>query len=836
MADHDPVSGAAGDRSNALSEEVRRALEQGDAHFAKQRYRAAIQTWSAALEGGQDGAKLNEAERAELHDRIASAYFARSQLSIGSRASKKSLKRGLERLEEAVRWNPQNALYTFETARCHWRLEARERALLLFEMALLCPGATPEMRYYTAVAQLRSGEPKKALKTLSKRPSGKEWQRRRHDWVLLEACAIGASSTPNAALVHLMEQAAKEPDNTWIGHILKLAVSAQPSEELCTHLSTVVQACEASEGVSTAATAKLQRLLGDMQAILGNDDDAIAWWRRTAELQGGQDEAQKICATCERRALEALEARDLEAAFRWCRIGLETTPDEPNLKRLHELLQLHTAEVHWDQGDSAKAIGVWRDLMEGHNALDASWNVAVASELANDLEQAVTAWTHVLDIAESMKVAQGRTAAIRAACLQVQLGENAGARALVHRAPSTDGEEPWAPRLRVTLSLLADPPNEAAQVLERALTTAPDDAEMLTTLAAVYDASDAPLEDKIARWRAALVRSDEDWVRDAWRLRTLELGRQKWQSGDLDKAMDVFASLLLDNRSEPDGWIWCGTIHLQRGDVERAGVCFDQALSFSSQTADPLVQIGGCYLMASREKEAHEYFRRAQQAEPSAATDMKIAEVCVEVGRKDVAFTFLTEAVNHSETHSPQLYRIAQILVEIREGHQLIPLLESVAQVIDKPYRMEYLIAIEHILSSDWQAAPAALDRVHEAAVAHEDAALVEDILFTERALILFLTTGSIDRNEVANRMRQAVKRWIGEEPVNTYEAPIERIRRQAQSLLVETVNEVLSQSPQMRRTTQERPEAKTQLNLPSFSQPFHVDALAPDSIDKVTA
>lgn len=833
MAEHDADSGVNEKRPAQPSEEVRRALEQGDSQYSKGRYRAAIQTWSSVLDNSGETGELSAADQKALHTRIAKAYFARGQLSLGERASKKVLRRGLSRLEEAVRWEPHNALYTFETARCHWRLDERERALLLFEMALLCPGATANMRYYTALAQLLGGKAQKALATLSKRPLEDDWPKLKRPWVRLEACATAASSDPNMALAHLVEHAKSDLSEEWVDDIVKLASTATPNTDLCALLADLAQRVD---DASNANKAKLARLLGDMHASLGDDDDAIAWWRQAYTMQQEQEESVKICAMCERRALSALKNQELETAFHWCRLGLDAAPDEPNLRRLHHLLQLQSAEILWDKGEQDEAVSRWRSLMTNDDSLEASWNVAIAAEQSDDPDQASEAWARVLTIAESSKQPSVvRLAAIRAACLHVQRDDTDQARALLNRSAPSDGEDSFAPRLLTLLSLVSDPVKDAATTLERARAAAPEDAEVLVSLAAVYDESDASLEAKIVRWRAALDESDEDWVRDAWRKRTLDLGLHHWQSGDLDKAMDVFASLLLDNRSEPDGWIWCGTIHLQRGDAQRASVCFKQALAFAPDTSDPLVKIGGCYLMSNTEQEAEEYFRKAQSTEPSISTDLRIAEVCVEIGRKDVAFRYLAEAVDHSTSHSPELYRIAQALTDIRADNDLTPLLEKLSKVIDRPYRMEFLLAMVRILSSDLQSAPDALDRVRQAAVEQGDTAVVDDVHYAERALILLLTNGNIDQKEIAERMRAATRRWVGEEQSGEDEAPIERIRRRALGRLQETVKDVLSKRPNLWRMDREQPEPRIQLNLPTFSQPLQVGALVPKSIGRIS-
>ena len=819
-----------------LSAEVADALQRGRAHAERGRYRSAIETWRTVYERRAADQSLTDAERRTLQRQIAAAFYARSQLSVGRRAGPKSWRQALQRLGEALNWDPDCALYAFEAGRCHWHLGQREQALALFAQALAGRGATSEMRYYTALAQFHAGSPQDALRTLSTGPATEESPAFLRAWRRLQAHAMAAAGDPVGAVARLSAWAESDPTAQWIGDTLVLARSTQPTPELCRAVAALYTAVRPL-GQRSSDAAALAELLGDMHIQLGDEEGALQWWTESLELRASDACAGKICALCERKALAALASSDFDTGLGWCATGLKVRPSQSVLRRLQRQLKLRQAQSLWEAARVDEAIALWNELTARDQLVDAAWNVALAWEAAGEPRQAADAWRRVAALAQKEEPGvTERQASLRAAAHRITLEEYAEARVDLERAAAGAGADPRAMRLLALTALLDGEPKQAAELLERAVAAAPSDPELLVSLAAAYDETDAPTAKKIERWRAAMAAIDEPWVREAWRRRTLDLGMQAWQENDLDRAMDIFAGLLFDNRHEPDGWIWCGTIHLQRGSAERAAVCFEHALAADPST-ETLIKIGGCYLMSGLEKEAEAYFAQAASSAPGPATELRIAEVCREVGNNEFAFDHLTSAVERTAQHGPHLYRIVQLLVDVREGHDLEPLFAKIARIIDKPYRIKFLIGAEKIWRSEWSQVQKIFAEVRKEAEADGDHPLLEDLRYVEKAMILVLTTGSVDYEEFAERIKRAAHRYAqGVSSEAEQESPLAIVRKTTARRLAESAREILAETLALREAASQTPEPELPWAPLDFGKKPDWNRLIPAQIEPVKA
>lgn len=832
MADEGRGPQVTKDDAAPITEEFQHLLERGDALCEKGRYRSAIELWRQALDA-LPGGEMPPAFEKTLHARIARAYFDRSQLSLGERATEKVLRRGLGRLEEALQWDPNNAHYLFEAGRTHWRLGEHARARELLEEAAKAPGATPLMRYYAAVAQLHAGEPQAALEGLSQRPSfdSESSSTLALDWIRTEAYATAAAGDPARAVSLLTE--AGLPVQRVMQDVESLLRAAEPSGELCAAASAFYRRLESQPQDSRA---RLASLLGDLHAACNDIDSAITWWRQAHQLSPGEEVIQRLEWACERRVAEAIEAGNVDEGVHWCKVALEMSPNHPTLKQMKQSLRLLTAYAHWEKGEMDEALAVWHETATAEHSVDAAWNTAVAQELAQDHSRAVDAWINVATLAqESNEPRLVQHAAFRAGCLALRGGDVERAHSLWQKAASVESDDSKAHRLLALLALSGEPNSSAVNTLEQAHAKFPTDPIIAVALAAVHDQSDASLQSKIERWQTALSLSQEKaWIWDAWRKRTLELGLQAWQNGALDQAMSIFSKILLEDRFDPDGWIWCGTIHLQLGNEELATVCFDNAISTDPNDAGIYVKIGGCYLMSGREDEAHAFFAKAKEADPSPATNLRIAEVCVEIGRGDWAYNHLSEAIRHCESHSPELYRIIQLLQDVGEGHDLRPQLEAIAKVIDRPHRVEFLIGVEQIWASQWNEALATLERVRQAAHPHNDEALQEDVRHAEKTMILLLTTGQVDPEASRERLRKATKRWVDEGMTDDVDTPLTHARTRAEEHLAKAVEEHLSTPPKVREAHHDASQPTAGVALVQFGKGLDLKRLIPMTIPSV--
>ncbi|HEY8497379.1 MAG TPA: hypothetical protein VIK98_10165 [Limnochordales bacterium] len=70
---------------------------------------------------------------------------------------------------------------------------------------------------------------------------------------------------------------------------------------------------------------------------------------------------------------------------------------------------------------------------------------------------------------------------------------------------------------------------------------------------------------------------EDQWGLERWKRWMMRLGQEAMAQGRLRQALLQFVSLLLRRPDDADGWRWCGRVHAELGDADRASDCLAQA-------------------------------------------------------------------------------------------------------------------------------------------------------------------------------------------------------------------------------------------------------------------
>lgn len=730
------------------------AIAEGDDLYQRGEYRAAIRKWQGVLETEE----LTSGQKEEVSRRIASAYHQRALLSLNDRPLKKNLSRAMTRLQEALRWDADNAYILFDMGRCYLKQGDLEEAEAYMERALHGRGADERIAYHAAALKVRLGRANEALRLIE------EWRERGKGvpegaWMRLRALATAASGRVEEALALLEAPPAGITKEVWLRDIQALCLAAMPSKALGERLETIRDEL-ASAGRMGATERNLVRLLGEVYCALGEDEKAVAVWLEASDARDGEH-AARVVSLCERRVVAALREGDYDTAERWCARMVEVSKGDPGILELVARTYLLKGNALWQAGKREGAVEAWRRSSDIQPSLAAAWNLAAAASAAGDWQAAADRWKSVWELAS----ARGDGERARAAALQrsralLQQGEPKGIEEALEGVIRQNAD-PSLVKLLGFYLLSTGEYARAVDLFRRLLPEHESDPDVAAGLAMGYDLAGASLETRHEQWEKVVSLRREEEFLDRWRTLTLELAVRTWQAEDRPRAMRLFANLLLRNRDDVDGWVWCGLLHLEQENEKKASDCFDEAIRINPDSAETWIKIGGCYLMTGRQETAEEYFAKACAISPGPGTHLRIAEVCVEVGRQDLAFIHLREGILCCKGPTPDFYRILRLIIEVSSDDQVRSIVEESARVVPESNLVRVLTAVEHLKASEWKAAQEALHQAGKEAASSGDAGTLADVEYFSRALILAMTVGEIQRQEFDRRVVTMVDRWV---------------------------------------------------------------------------
>lgn len=731
------------------------AVAVGDGLYQRGEFRAAIRKWQGILESEE----LTPGQQEQIRRRIAAANHQRALLSMNQKPSRKSLEQALTRLEEALRWDRESAPILFEMGRCHLRRGDLEQAEVYFERAMRGRGADDRIAYHAAALKVRLGRPGEALRILEEwTPGGSAVSEGR--WTRLKALAAAASGRVEEALALLRTAPPGIAKEAWLRDVQALTLAARPGKALCERLEAIRgELSEDGETMSPAERSFL-RLLGDIYGALGEDEKAVATWLEAAEGREGEH-ASRVLGLCERRVLEALREGDYEGAEQWCSRMVEATKADPAVLELVARTYLLKGNALWQLGKREEAAEAWRRSCDVRPGIEAAWNLAVAASAAGDWATAAECWRSVWELASGRGEAdRARAAAMQRARALFYLGDAKGMQEALETVVK-HRPDPDLTKLLAFHSLAVGEYSRAVDLFKRLLPEHDSDADVQAGLAMAYDLTGADLETSLLQWEKAVALCDDETLVDRWRTLTLAHAMRTWQAEDSARAMRLFANLLLRNPGDVDGWIWCGMLHLEREDEKKAAACFEEAIRIDPNSTSTLIKIGGCYLKSGRQEEAEAYFSRACAISAGPPVRLRIAEVCVDVGRDDLAAAHLCEGIAACKGPTPDFYRMIRLIIRVRGEDQIRSLIEEAAKVVPESNLVRILGAVQHLKAFEWRAALEALRAAQAEADSSGDAATRDDVEYLSKVLILSMTVGEIDRQEFDRRIVAMVDRWV---------------------------------------------------------------------------
>lgn len=797
------------------------AVAEGDSLYQRGEYRAAIRKWQGILETEE----LTSGQKEEVRQRIASAFYQRALLSMNEKPTRKSLARAMTRLQEALQWDDQNALILYDLGRCYLRQGDLEQAHAYIERAAKGRGADEAITYHAAALKVRLGRAEETLRLLEEGTEGGK-SIPKGSWVRLKALATAAAGRIDEALALLEEPPQGVAKEVWLRDVQALALAAKPTKAVCERLEGVRRVLSAQERMGPDERNTL-RILGDVYSVLGDDENAVAAWLEAAEAREGEPSA-RVVSLCERRAIDALKAGDYESAERWCSRMVEVSKSDPAILELVARTYLLKGNELWHAGRKEEAIEAWRRSLDVRPTIAAAWNLAVAASAEGDWTVAAESWRSVWELASNKGESdRARTAAVQRARALLQRGDPKGTEEALEAVVKQNPDATLVKLLGFHL-LSQGEYARAVDVFKRLDPEHGGDPDVATGLAMAYDLAGANLETRVEQWeRAVAVRDDEELV-DRWRSLTLELAMRTWQAEDSARAMRLFANLLLRNRDDVDGWVWCGMLHLEQENEQKASDCFDEAIRIDPNSASTYIKIGGCYLMSGRQETAEEYFAKACSISAGPPTRLRIAEVCVDVDRDDLAIAHLREGIKSCKGPTPDFYRIMRLIIRVSSDEQIRSLIEETAKVVPESNLVRVLRAVQHLKASEWRAAQEALHKAGKEAESTGDAGTSADVEYFSRALILAMTVGDIQRQEFDRRIVAMVDRWVKIHAPDPTGPSLEELwrARSAASLTVYRAEIDTEVDVQLEAAGVDDLKARFEVEGPKFGHPLNVAQL----------
>lgn len=732
-------------------------VAEGDELYQRGEFRAAIRKWQGILETEE----LTPGQQEEIRRRIASAYHQRALLSMNQKPSRKGLERAMARLQDALRWDSESAPILYDMGRCYLMRGDLEQAEAYFERAVRGRGADERIAYHAAALKIRLGRPGEALRLLEEErlPGGRGIPEGR--WTRLKALATAASGRVEEALSLLKTAPQGIAKDAWLRDVQALALAASPGKAVCEPLEAIRGELERDGGRMGPAERNFLRLLGDVYCALGEDEKAVATWLEAAGAGREGEHASRVLSLCERRVLEALREGDYESAERWCSWMVGAAKSDPAVLELVARTYLLKGNALWQAGRREEAAEAWRRSCDVRPELDAAWNLAVAANAEGDWAAAAERWRSAWELASSRGESdRAWAAAVQRARALLHLGDLKGMQEALEGV-SKHNPDPALFKLLAFHALAVGEYSKAVDLFKRLLLDHEGDFDVQAGLAMAYDLAGANLEACLAQWERAIALCDDEAFVDRWRTLTLELAMRTWQAGDSVRAMRLFANLLLRNPSDVDGWVWCGMLHLEQDNEKKASDCFEEAIRVDPDSPSTLIKIGGCYLMSGRQEEADAYFAKACAISSSPPVQLRIAEVCIDVDRADLAAAHLREGIAGCKGPTPDFYRMIRLVIRVSGEDQIRSLVEEAAKVVPESNLVRVLRAVQCLKASQWRSAQDALRAAAKEADSSGDAATLDDIEYLSKALILSMTVGEIDRQEFERRIVGMVDRWV---------------------------------------------------------------------------
>lgn len=580
-------------------------------------------------------------------------------------------------------------------------------------------------------------------------------------------------------------------------------------------------------------------LLARLAAAAGNADKADEYRAlvpRSSPAYGPvRDMSLRLADSAARRALKR---GDLDKAVELWQEALEEEPDNAVRRRwLVHALSRRGARL-WEADDPEGAVSCWSEARRRDvSSLELLHNLAIGFERLGRWADANKCREALLQSSSgTSRAATGGAGAARTSAHAGHGSPEAAPDAPGDGGPASGQRGPERGAMLVTMAenaFRAGQINETRRLLEAARASIVPDVTLLTRAGLLYacigdggkavEASLAALElqpgyepaiqcivhaarmpgmndaaalNAMARALHGLP-SDSPVFRH-WRTRALEYGRRALETGAVDEAMEIFASLLLADAADIDAWLWAGAAHMKHGNASGAEDCFAEAIRLDPDRAATYIDLGARFLAEGDRPRAEGYFEQAVKAAPGPATHVTIGELCAHIGVPDLAEHHLRAALTGDKEAEPFLVRAICGLLETGNEERIRPFLEEAHKIAPDAVQLRILVAVQHLRQHEWVAADDSLREALRLAEERTDEKLLEHVAFFRQALILLRTVGKIDERVFQTQVRALLEQWLAEAAAS--DAPADELQVEPLETLLARVPDPVDRRPMLPR------------------------------------
>lgn len=156
-----------------------------------------------------------------------------------------------------------------------------------------------------------------------------------------------------------------------------------------------------------------------------------------------------------------------------------------------------------------------------------------------------------------------------------------------------------------------------------------------------------------------------------------------FNDGQVEPALGYFERVLLTKASHFESLVYCGVLHHERGNAERAEELLHRAVSLFPEAFLPSFSLGAVYASQGRLQQAVTFLERAVALDPIPQAYFLLGSCCYEMGKTSAAIRRLEETLRLDPTFGGvhhllglayldrRWHRKAQTI--LREGHRLTP-------------------------------------------------------------------------------------------------------------------------------------------------------------------
>ncbi|MBO8140856.1 MAG: tetratricopeptide repeat protein [Firmicutes bacterium] len=730
-----PDGDGAGGQPGSEPEFFRVLWEAADMHLQEERYQDAAKALERLLSQKR---RIPAEQRPRVQRRLAAAYMHQALRLKPLSGNRRAAVQAVGLLEKAAQVDGSRPEPMYWCGVIYRSFDMWEKAVDSFRRALETDPGHTESRLELIWILLRLGKTDEARETLAGAPSAPRdeltewhWQRMEAALRLSEGRVLDAFDAYPAFL----------PDGA-------------PAAGWCRELVHLAEAAGAE--APAAVLRKVQSVKDSVEMLLGNappgEDQRNV--KRLASLTGHL------------RALDAWERGDEDAAIVLWRVACETDPNDARYRQHLVRALIGRGRRAWAAGRMEEAVSAWEEAnrLGGANP-PLMHHMALAYERLNRWDEANRCWEEYLRMRPDGEGTPARPAVLLAmASNAIKAGDRDGADKLLAQWPKSAASNPELLLRYGLLQVHLGNGPKAVTALARVLKSDPENDIAVKALLHAVRLSGVNQLQLVLDLKDAVARLPRDsWMFRHWRHHTFDLGRRMFESSALDQAMELFASVLLIDPGDIDGWVWAGTVHMKQGNRRGAEDCFSEAIRLNPKRQRTYLDLGARFLASGDRDRAMAYFHEAVEASPGPEIHVTIGELCAELGVPDMAEQHFRASLSGGQGAEPLLVRAIFGLVRTGYEDRVRPFLEEAYRQVPESIQVRVLLAVQHLRHEEWVPADAELQQAERMARERQADGLLEHISFFRKTLILLRTVGKIDEKAFLDRVRSLLEEWLRE-------------------------------------------------------------------------